>query len=280
MIYMNLGPHTVAVCSWSLKPADAADLVKLTREAGLAHVQLALNGLIKLDAAGRKAYFDTLKSAGISVVSGMVGFPGEDYASIAKIRETGGLMPDADWPTRKQVAIDGARLAADAGITSMTSHVGFVPAASHPKYATARDRIGEVAREMAKLGVTFLFETGQEKAEELHHLLTNLNQPSIGANFDPANMILYGAGDPVAAVKKLGKHIKQVHVKDATASAKPGEEWGAEVAYGTGEVPHQAFADALKSIGFTGPLVIEREAGPQRVADVKTAVETLKKTVR
>jgi L-ribulose-5-phosphate 3-epimerase len=277
---MNLGPHTIAVCSWSLKPVDAAGLATLVKETGLADVQLALNPLIKLDAAGRKAYFDTLKSAGITVVSGMVGFPGEDYGSIAKIRETGGLMPDADWPTRKQIAIDGARVAADAGVTSMTSHVGFVPAAGHPKYATARDRIGEVAREMAKLGVTFLFETGQEKAEELHHLLTDLNAPYIGANFDPANMILYGAGDPVSAVHKLGKHVRQVHVKDATASAQPGEQWGAEVVYGSGQVPHQAFADALKAIGFTGPLVIEREAGPQRVQDVKTAVEVLKKTVR
>jgi sugar phosphate isomerase/epimerase len=277
---MNLGPHTIAVCSWSLKPVDAAGLATLVKETGLADVQLALNPLIKLDAAGRKAYFDTLKSAGITVVSGMVGFPGEDYGSIAKIRETGGLMPDADWPTRKQIAIDGARVAVDAGVTSMTSHVGFVPAAGHPKYATARDRIGEVAREMAKLGVTFLFETGQEKAEELHHLLTDLNAPNIGANFDPANMILYGAGDPVSAVHKLGKHVRQVHVKDATASAQPGEQWGAEVVYGSGQVPHQAFADALKAIGFTGPLVIEREAGPQRVQDVKTAVEVLKKTVR
>lgn len=277
---MNLGSHTIAVCSWSLKPADAGDLARLVKETGLTHVQLALNGLIPLDAAGRKAYFETLKAAGLGVVSGMVGFPGEDYSTIARIRETGGLMPDADWPTRKQIALDAARVAIDAGVTVLTSHVGFVPAGDHPKYTTARDRIGEVAGEMAKLGVTFLFETGQEKAEELHHLLTDLNQPTIGANFDPANMILYGAGDPVAAVRKLGKYIRQVHIKDATASAKPGEEWGSEVAYGTGQVPHQAFADALKEIGFAGPLVIEREAGPQRVADVKAAVAVLQRTVR
>jgi L-ribulose-5-phosphate 3-epimerase len=276
---MNLGPHTIGVCSWSLKPRDASDLAQLVGLTGLSHVQLALNPLLKLDAHGRRAYLDELKSAGVSVISGMVGFPGEDYATIAKIRETGGLMPDDAWPTRRQMALDAGRVAADAQVPLLTTHVGFVPAAGHPKYAVARDRIGEVAAELDKLGVTFLFETGQEKADELLHLLTDLKASNVGANFDPANMILYGAGDPVDAVRKLGRHIRQVHVKDATASARPGEEWGAEVAFGTGHVPHQAFADALKAVGFTGPLVIEREGGPQRAEDVRFAVETLKRIV-
>ena len=277
---MDLGPHTIGICSWSLHPKNAADLTQLVGLTGLSHVQLALNPLIALDAAGRKAYFDTLKGDGVSVVSGMVGFPGEDYATIAKIRETGGYMPDEKWPTRRQMTIDAARVGADAGVNVLTTHVGFVPAAGDSKYAAARDRIGEVAGELAKLGVTFLFETGQEKADELLHLLTDLNASNIGANFDPANMILYGAGDPVAAVAKLGKHIRQVHIKDATASTQPGAEWGAEVPFGTGEVPHQAFCDALKATGYTGPLVIEREAGPQRVEDIRFAVETLRRIVR
>jgi sugar phosphate isomerase/epimerase len=277
---MEIGNYTVGVCSWSLKPNDAADLAALVGQVGLNHVQLALNALIYLDAGGRKAYFDTLAQSGVAVISGMVGFPGEKYASIASIRETGGFLPDQQWPERRQITIDAAKLAADAGVTVLTSHVGFVPHAGDPRYAAVRDRIGDVARELAKLGVTFLFETGQEKADELLHLLTDLKAPNIGVNFDPANMILYGAGDPVAAVRKLGKHIRQVHVKDATASAEPGVAWGQEVAFGTGEVPHQAFADALKEAGFKGPLVIEREAGPQRVADVRFAVDTLRRIVR
>jgi sugar phosphate isomerase/epimerase len=277
---MNIGNHTIAVCSWSLKPKDAGDLASLVGQVGLSDVQLFLGPIVSLDAAGRRAYFDTLKRANINVVSGMIGFAGEDYTTIATIRQSGGFMPNDLWPARRQTTIDAARAGADAGVTVLTTHIGFVPHADDPNYTTARDRIGEVARDLARLGVTFLFETGQEKADELLHLLTDLKAPNVGVNFDPANMILYGAGDPVAAVKKLGQHIRQVHVKDATASAKPGEEWGNEVAFGTGQVPHQAFADALKDIGFTGPLVIEREAGPQRVEDVRFAVETLRRIVR
>src|SRR5438552_2926803 len=77
---------------------------------------------------------------------------------------------------------------------------------------------------------------GQEPAEELLEFLHELNAPNVHINFDPANMILYGAGDPIAAVRLLGKHIRHVHVKDATASTRPGVEWGEEVPFGTGQV--------------------------------------------
>jgi sugar phosphate isomerase/epimerase len=89
-------------------------------------------------------------------------------------------------------------------------------------------------------------------------------------------MILYGAGDPIEAIKTLGKNIRHVHVKDAAASAKPGVDWGEEVPFGTGQVGAQRFFDALESVGYRGPLAIEREAGNQRAADIKTAIGVLK----
>ena len=49
--------------------------------------------------------------------------------------------------------------------------------------------------------------------------------------------------------------------------------WGAEVAVGSGEVEWPAFFAALRELNFTGNLVIEREAGDQRVADIVTARE-------
>ena len=95
-------------------------------------------------------------------------------------------------------------------------------------------------------------------------------------NFDPANLILYGAGDPIEAIRILGRHIKHVHVKDATASEQPGTVWGTEVPFGAGEVDATEFVAALHSVGYTGPLVIEREAGDHRIEDVQAAIETLR----
>ena len=120
-------------------------------------------------------------------------------------------------------------------------------------------------------------ETGQESAGELLEFLDDLDTPNVFVNFDPANMILYGAGDPIDAIRTLGRHVRHVHVKDATASNRPGEAWGEEVAFGTGQVGPQRFLAALHRIDYRGPLAIEREAGSQRMADVKAAVEALRK---
>ena len=128
----------------------------------------------------------------------------------------------------------------------------------------------------ASYDLALLMETGQEKAEELLEFLHDLKRDNVAINFDPANMILYGAGEPIGAIKTLGKFIRHVHVKDATGSAKPGVEWGEEVPFGDGEVPPRAFLDALSNAGYTGPLAIEREAGNNRLTDVATAVESLK----
>ena len=61
-----------------------------------------------------------------------------------------------------------------------------------------------LADKAGEYNVTLLMETGQESAEELRDFLEKLNHPALGVNFDPANMILYGKGNPVEAVGILG----------------------------------------------------------------------------
>ena len=50
--------------------------------------------------------------------------------------------------------------------------------------------------------------------------------------------------------------------KDATPSSKPGEEWGAEVPFGTGQVGPKRFLEALKGVGYTGPLCTNAKPAP------------------
>jgi sugar phosphate isomerase/epimerase len=120
-------------------------------------------------------------------------------------------------------------------------------------------------------------ETGQETADGLAALLGVLDRPNVVVNFDPANMLLYGKGDPIQAVRVLAPWIGQVHVKDANQTTTPGT-WGEEVAAGTGEVDWPAFFATLAQIDFTGDIVIEREAGDQRVADIRIAREVVLKS--
>jgi L-ribulose-5-phosphate 3-epimerase len=48
------------------------------------------------------------------------------------------------------------------------------------------------------------------------------------------------------------------------------------VPFGAGLVGAERFLDALHSIGYSGPISIEREAGEQRLEDVEFAIRTLR----
>jgi sugar phosphate isomerase/epimerase len=122
--------------------------------------------------------------------------------------------------------------------------------------------------------ITLLLETGQETAEELRQFMERLNHPSVGVNFDPANMILYNKGEPTDSVRVLAPYVKHLHIKDAIRTDTPGT-WGTEVPWGKGQVGDEKFLTILQEIGFNGAMAVEREAGNDRLGDIKLAVEKL-----
>jgi sugar phosphate isomerase/epimerase len=274
---MNLQAHALAVCSWSLQPADMSDLVRMVRELELSHLHLALGPLLALDEEQRRLELGHLRASGISVTAGMIAFPGEDYSTIARIRLTGGFAPDDSWPGRRQLTLQAGKLAQELGLTILTTHVGIIPPSNHADYPKLLGRVAEVAAALAELGVTLAMETGQETASELLHFLNDLPKRNVAVNLDPANMILYGTGDPIDAIYTLDRHIRHVHVKDAIASAKPGLDWGRQTPVGCGQVDFEQFLLALHDVGYTGPLAIERESGKRRLDDVRAAIATLRK---
>jgi L-ribulose-5-phosphate 3-epimerase len=262
----------LAVCSWSLQPASPADLVAKLESTGIRRVQLALDPLREARGAwgGTASLF---RQKGITIVSGMFGCVGEDYSTLETIRLTGGIAPDATWEQNWTNIVATAALAQQLGLKLVTFHAGFLPHEEQdPNFAKLLRRLAETADVFQAAGIAVGLETGQETAPVLVQLLQKLQRPNVGVNFDPANMILYGKGDPIAALRGLGPWIRQVHIKDARRTKVPGT-WGEEVVAGTGEVDWRAFFATLRELGYTGDFVIEREAGSQRVADVRAARE-------
>jgi sugar phosphate isomerase/epimerase len=275
---MNIAGHDIGICSWSLAPKDTAELIANVQKLGLQHVQIALGNLVMLDDKRQYQELGLLKNSGLVFTAGMIGFPGEDYSTIPAIRKTGGYVSDEEFPMRKQLTKAAAQLAGELGLKMLSTHVGFVPPSSDPNYQAMLGRVCEVATDIGSLGMDLLMETGQESAPELLQFLNDLRCKNVKVNFDPANMILYGAGDPIEAIGILGRHIAHVHVKDATMSKQPSLDWGSEVPFGMGEVPPKEFLRALHDAAYRGPLIIEREAGTTRTADIAFAIETLKKS--
>ena len=264
----------LAVCSWSLLPTDPQDLAAKLLAIGIHRVQLALDPLRESPSIWGDAG-EVLKQAGITVVSGMFGCVGEDYSTLDSIRLTGGIGPDGTWEENLANIRATGSIATALGIKHVTFHAGFVPHdPAHPDFVIRVERLAAVAEIFRAANIHVGLETGQETAGELAVLLGTLQCPNLFVNFDPANMLLYGKGDPIQALHLLAQWIRQVHIKDAVSSRIVGE-WGAEVPVGDGEVNWQAFFTALHEANFTGDIVIEREAGDQRLADIRTAREVV-----
>ena len=262
----------LAVCSWSLQPETPEALVAQLREIGISRVQLALDPVRENPETWGKTA-ELFADEGIEIVSGMFGTIGEDYSSLDAIRETGGVVPDEHWDANWANIQAVAGIAAGLGLKIITFHAGFLPhQESDPGFAKLLDRISQIADVFDANGIALGFETGQETADTLRLFLEKLDRPSVGVNFDPANMLLYDKGDPIDALETLAPFLKQCHIKDATQTKEPGT-WGAEVTVGTGEVDWAAFFATLAKLGYEGDCCIEREADDQRVADIKTARE-------
>ena len=270
------GAGQLAVCSWSLQPSDPRDLAAKLQEIGIHQVQLALAPLVEAPAVWGET-IKVLHQANIKMVSGMFGCVGEDYSTIDSIRLTGGIAPDATWEENLKRIRAFATAAEFLGQKLVTFHAGFVPHdRSSPGFVKMLERLRVVAEIFAAEKIMVGLETGQETAAELATLLVLLERPNVGVNFDPANMLLYGQGDPIQALRLLAPWICQVHIKDAMRPRVPGK-WGSEVSAGSGEVNWPAFFTVLNEVNFTGALVIEREAGTRRIEDIRAARELVLK---
>ena len=246
---------------------NTTELAKLMAEVGITHTHLALGPAFEPDG---KAYLDAIEKQGWQLTATMIGFAQEDYSTLETIRKTGGIVPDTCWEQNKKLVLDAIKLTASLGAKYLEFHFGFIEMTN----IVLADRARYLADAAAKASVVLLMETGQETAMTLAEFLEKLEHPALAVNFDPANMILYGKGEPTDAVKVLGRWIRHVHAKDALRSPVAGQ-WGKEVAWGSGHVGGEVFLKTLKQTGFTGALSIEREAGASRVDDIKCAAKAM-----
>lgn len=271
-----MATHMIGCTLWSLGIPDTVQALEKVAELGLEAVHFTFRDDAEAAGAGLDRIRETLQRTGLKVPGGMVGFVGEDYGSIAAIRRTGGFTDAALFPERLERCRRFAEGHVRLGIKHVTTHVGFVPEPKDPRYSDVLERIARAADVLRAGGLTVGLETGQEAGKVLVRVLKDLGRPYVSVNFDPANFILYGSDDPVAAAKALAKQVSMAHMKDGTPSAMPGEVWGEDVPLGTGTVDSAGVLKALRKGGFTGALIIEREAGTARQADILGAKWYLK----
>ena len=201
-----------------------------------------------------------LKELGIRLTCVFGGFEGESYANIPTVSRTVGLVPPETRAARTKEMKEIADFAKLLGCDTVALHLGFVPHDTNdPLYQEVLAVTRDVLDHCKANGQNLHLETGQETADALLQFIGDVQRDNLFINFDPANMILYGTGEPIEALKKVGRYVRSVHCKDGKWAKNPGQEWGQEVPLGHGDVGMERYLQTLKEIGYAGPLTIERE---------------------
>ncbi len=273
----SLKDMEIGVMFWA--EPDAVRTIRQVKSVGVRCGQLGIPPGLPLEGAAA-AWKAALASEGFTLVTVFASYAGESYADIPTVRRTVGFIPPATRAEREARTYAISDFAAGLGVGSIACHIGYVPEdTSDPDYAVVREMVRRVADYAARHRQTFALETGQEPAGVLLNFLRDVGRPNLRINFDPANMILYGTGDPIEALGVLAPYVISVHCKDGDwpPMDSPGA-LGVERPLGEGAVGMERFLAKLREIGYRGTLNIEREVEDQeqKWRDVKTAAGLLR----
>ena len=214
--------------------------------------------------------------AGVRISSLWGGWPPPAEWNFRRGPVTLGLVPVEYRAERVAVLKQWADFASWIGAPAVVTHCGFIPEnLTDPEYPPVVEAIREIAEHCRERGLGFWFETGQETPVVLLRTIEHVGTGNLGINLDPANLIMYGKGNPIDALDVFGPYVRSIHVKDGLYPTD-GEELGREVLVGTGRVRFPEFLVRLKEIGFKGDLIIEREIhGEQQRKDIAETVSYL-----
>lgn len=262
--------------------AGRDDLAEI-KSLGISCGQLGIGGDIALTREFAAVWKNALGQEHFSVVTVVCAFEGERYSDIPTVQRTVGFMPQRTRAARERRTMQVIDFAAELGVPSIGCHIGFVPDdRTNEDYVAVRDVVRRICDCAAAHHQTFALETGQESAQALLRFIEDTGRGNLKINFDPANMILYGTGNPMEAFDAVAEHVISVHAKDADWPAAAPGALGVERRLGDGAVGMERFVAALKRHGYRGTVNIEREIEDQaqRMADVAHGARLLRELLK
>ncbi len=199
------------------------------------------------------------------------------------------LDPKRTWDAIFDELKGAIDFAAEAQVGFVVTESGGVPGKLE-EWDEMIKRFSKLTEYAASRGIVLLVENGPgvlvSNRVLMVRMMTAIDSPFLGINFDPANLILV-PDDVARAVHELGKHIRDTHAKDAIllprgSERKVPEEHifvvpeGEEFIHlpdgvrwvlppvGDGDVPFADYLGALESSEFSGDLIIEFQGGGNR----------------
>ena len=220
------------------------------------------------------------KEYGIELSTLWAGWSGPSRWNFTEGPSTLGIVPPAYRMQRTEELIQGAEFAKKLGISRVATHAGFLPEnMTDPNYMDVLATLRHIVGKFGELGITFLFETGQETPITLLRFIEEIGLDNVGINMDTANLILYGKGNSADAITVFGKYVLDTHIKDGFYPTS-GKKLGAQAKVGDGVANIPEVVKRLREVGYQGNYIIEREiSGEQQTKDIKETVDFLKSLI-
>jgi L-ribulose-5-phosphate 3-epimerase len=140
--------------------------------------------------------------------------------------------------------------------------------------AVLRDLAGEAAKRRVHIGIENVWNKFLLSPLEFAHFVDEVNSDWVGAYFDVGNVLI--SGYPEQWILELGERIRKIHVKDFRYDI--GNIRGF-VPLLQGDVPWKRAIEALREIGYSGPVTAEVSPYPgspdQLIFDTSRALDTI-----
>lgn len=187
-----------------------------------------------------------------------------------------GLDTNEDAQQRVDHVRSVMRLASDLDCRIATVPLPKLPSdAEGARAVTLREALQALGVFGDRIGTRLALRVGGTPGDQTRSYLEIFDSGSLGVDFDPATFLLAGS-DPLTSLMSLAGRVVHAHARDARMAAGTG---GREVQVGTGDADWAAYMASLETIGYQGYLVVDREAGPERFADVAAGVQFLRRFV-
>jgi len=147
-----------------------------------------------------------------------------------------------------------------------------IPFVDHSAIQTADDMdevsrtLRDCANDASKHGVMLCLETSLAP-EPFRELLSAIDHPSVGVNYDIGNSASLGY-DPRAELDVYGSSIATVHVKDRVRG-------GSTVPLGRGDADFKAVFEGLRRLNYRGPFILQAARNGDEISAVRRYTEFL-----
>ena len=257
---------------------DPATAIAQARSLGFSEVEIYNDNFAPAFADRLAAALEKHRVAPVSLFS--MG-PGPMVWNFIDGPRTVGLVPREHRRARVRHLIDASEFARKFRIPRVETHCGFIPEdPGNPLYPETVEAIREAAGHCRGNRQEFLYHAGQETAATLLRIIEDVGLDNQRIGFDTANPVTCSTGSPVDFAEMLGRYLSLVNFKDGLFPTD-GRRFGRETPIGQGKVQFRDLMTKLKQVGYSGPLLIEREiSGPQFEADIRASKLYLERLAR